>query len=110
GITATGSGLSVSQEASVKYPLPTLGVRGSGRIAPNWRINGFAQILKIKIGDYDGGLYNAGAGIEWGFSPQMIAGLGYDYYKYELTSSKDRAKGEFDYRFDGPKLYFSWNF
>jgi hypothetical protein len=40
----------------------------------------------------------------------MLAGLGYDYYKYNLTSQKDRAKGEFDYRFDGPKLYFRWTF
>src|SRR5262249_5137182 len=34
-ITATATGATISQEASVKYPLPTIGVRGSGRIAPN---------------------------------------------------------------------------
>jgi len=105
--SATGT---ISQEASVKYPLPTIGVRGNMRIADNWRLNGFGQFLKLKIGDYDGGLYNFGAGIEWAFTHEMIGGLGYDYYKYELTSSKDRAKGEFDYRFDGPKLYFGWTF
>jgi len=100
----------LSQEASVKYPLPTLGMRGSVRIADDWRLAGFGQVLKIKIGDYDGELYNFAGGVEWAFTNEMIAGLGYDYYKYNLTSSKDRARGEFDYRFDGPKLYFSWNF
>jgi len=105
--SATGT---LSQEASVKYPLPTLGMRGSMRVADNWRLAGFAQVLKLKIGDYDGELLNLGGGVEWAFTNEMIAGLGYDYYKYNLTSSKERARGEFDYRFDGPKLYFSWNF
>ena len=100
----------LSQEASVKYPLPTLGARGSVRVADNWRLSGFGQVLKLKIGDYDGELFNLGAGVEWAFTSEMIAGLGYEYYKYNLVSSKERARGEFDYQFDGPKLYFSWNF
>ena len=100
----------ISQEASVKYPLPTLGVRGSVRIAEGWRLAGFGQVLKVKINDYDGELYNFAGGVEWAFTHEMIAGLGYEYYKYNLTSSKERARGEFDYQFDGPKLYFSWNF
>jgi long-subunit fatty acid transport protein len=100
----------ITQEASVKYPLPTLGMRGSWRVAPNTRINGFGQILKLKIGDYDGELLNFGAGAEYAFTDEMIVGVGYDYYKYNLTSTKDKARGEFDYRFAGPKLNFSWNF
>ena len=106
---ATDTG-TISQEASVKYPLPTIGMRGSWRVAPDWRVTAFGQFLKVKINEYDGGLYNFGAGVEWAFTHEMIGGLGYDYYKYNLTSSKERARGEFDYRFDGPKLYFSWNF
>ena len=106
----TSSTGSLSQEASVKYPLPTIGMRGSWRVAPDWRVGGFGQILKVKINEYDGELYNFGAGVEWAFTHEMIGGLGYDYYKYNLTSTKDNARGEFDYRFDGPKLYFSWNF
>jgi opacity protein-like surface antigen len=109
-VAISGTGGTVSEDASVKYPLPTIGVRGSARITDNWRVNGFAQVLKLKIGDYDGSLYNLGAGLEWAFSHEMLAGLGYDYYKYELTSTKDNARGQFDYRFDGPKLYFGWTF
>jgi len=106
----TSASGSISQEASVKYPLPTLGARGSVRIADSWRLAGFGQILKLKIGDYDGELYNFAGGLEWAFTNEMIAGLGYEYYRYSLASSKDRARGEFEYRFDGPKVYFSWNF
>ena len=100
----------ISQEASVKYPLPTFGLRGSTQIAENWRLSGFGQFLKLKIGDYDGELLNFGAGIEWAFSRDMLLGAGYDYYKYNLTSTKDDKRGEFDYRFDGPRLYFGWSF
>jgi hypothetical protein len=100
----------ISQEAHVDFPLPTIGVRGAARFAENWHVTGFAQVLKVKIGDYDGELYNMGAAVEWAFSKNLLAGLGYDYYKYNLVSEKSHARGEFDYRFDGPKLYVGWSF
>lgn len=98
---------SISQEASVDVPLPTIGVRGNWKFADNWRVTAFAQLLKLKIGDYDGELNNAAIAAEWAFHPNMFAGLGYNYYKYNLSSTKERARGEFDYRFDGPILYIS---
>ena len=109
-LSSTGSTVSVSEEASVDYPLPTIGVRGNARFADNWRVTGFGQFLKLKIDEYDGEVLNFGVGLEWMFTRSMFAGLGYEHYKYNLVSTKDNARGEFDYRFDGPKLYFGWNF
>jgi opacity protein-like surface antigen len=109
-VSATGTSASINEEASVDYPLPTLGLRGSFRMGENWRVTGFGQLLKLKINEYDGEVINFGGGIEWAFTPAMYAGLGYDYYKYNLSSTKERARGEFNYEFDGPKLYFGWNF
>ena len=109
--TVSGQGgLAVSEEASVDYPLPTIGVRGNARMGDNWRITGFGQFLKLKIDEYDGEVVNFGVGLEWMFARGMFAGLGYESYKYNLVSTKDNARGEFDYRFDGPRLYFGWNF
>ena len=105
-----GSSGSLSQSASVDFPLPTIGVRGGWRFADSWRLSGFAQLMKVKIGDYDGGLYNGALAVEWAFLPQAYAGLGYNYYKYTLTSTKEHARGEFDFRFDGPALYVAWAF
>ena len=109
-ISATGSNVSLSDSASIDYPLPTLGVRGSARIGESWRVTGFGQFLKLKIDDYDGEVVNFGVGLEWAFAQSMFAGLGYEYYKYNLVSSKENARGEFNYEFDGPKLYFGWTF
>lgn len=106
----TSGSASISESASVDFPLPTIGLRGGWRFADNWRVTGFAQVLKIKIGDYDGTLANAAGGVEWAFHPNAYAGLGYNYYKYKLTSEKDNAKGRFDYKFDGPSLYAAWAF
>jgi hypothetical protein len=107
---AGSSGTVASQEASVKYPLPTIGARGSVRFADNWRITGFGQFLKLKINDYDGEVLNFAGAVEWAFSQSMFAGLGYDYYKYNLSSTKENARGEFEFKFDGPKLYFGFSF
>jgi hypothetical protein len=109
-LSSTGTAVSVSEEASVDYPLPTIGVRGSARLGDNWRVTGFGQFLKLKVGDYDGEVVNFGGGLEWAFSRSMFAGLGYDYYKYNLVSEKNGSRGEFNFEFDGPKLYFGWNF
>jgi len=106
----SGPSGNLSQTASVDFPLPTIGLRGGWRFADNWRLTGFAQLLKVKIGDYDGGLYNGAAAVEWAFLPQAYAGLGYNYYKYTLTSTKEHARGEFNFRFDGPALYVAWAF
>jgi hypothetical protein len=109
-LASTGNVASVSEEASVDYPLPTIGARGSARIGESWRVTGFGQFLKLKVGDYDGEVYNFGGGVEWAFSHRMFAGLGYEYYKYNLVSEKNGSRGEFNFEFDGPKLYFGWNF
>lgn len=106
---ASASG-TLSKEVSVNYPLPTLGVRGSARIGDNWRVSGFAQLLKLKVDEYDGEVVNYGVGLEWAYARNMLAGVGYDYYKYNLVSTKERTRAEFDYRFDGPKIYFGFSF
>jgi opacity protein-like surface antigen len=100
----------LSKSTAVEYPLPTIGVRGSARLGDNWRISGFGQILKLKIDEYDGEVINYGVGLEWAYARNMTAGIGYDYYKYNVVSTKERTRFEFDYRFDGPKLYFGFSF
>ncbi len=101
---------SLSESASLDFPLPTIGARGGVRLSDNWRLTGFGQLLKLKVGDYDGSLVNLGAGIEWMFLRQAYAGLGYSYYRYKLISEKDDARGEFTYRFNGPALYLGFAF
>jgi len=105
--SATGT---ISDDASVDFPLPTIGIRASARFADNWRVTGFGQALKLKIGDYDGSLLNGSIAAEWAFMPHAYGGLGYNYYKYKLTAEKENAKGKFDFRFDGPALYVGWTF
>src|SRR5262249_28450898 len=105
--SATGT---ISKSVSVEYPLPTLGARGSWRIGENWRLSGFGQILKLKVGDYDGEILNYGVGLEWAYARNMLGGLGYDYYKSNAVSPKERPRAEFDFRSDGPKLYFGFSF
>ena len=56
------------------FPLPTIGVRGGWKFADHWRVTGFAQFLKLKIGDYDGSLVNASTGVEWAFHPNFYVG------------------------------------
>jgi hypothetical protein len=109
-VSASTPAGTVSDEASVDFPLPTLGIRGSARFAETLRVTGYGQLLKVKIDEYDGELVNFGVGLEWSFHPQAYVGVGYNYYKYNLVSEKSNARGEFDYRFEGPTVYLGWAF
>lgn len=100
----------LSDSASVEAPLPTIGVRGSARVADNWRVTGFAQALKLKVGDYDGEIINATGAVEWAFTRNAYAGLGYNYYRYKIKSERENNRGQFDFRFGGPTLYAGWAF
>ncbi len=48
----------------------------------------------------------------WGDSPftLRLGAFGYSYYRYDLESEKNDARGEFTYRFGGPSLYLGFAF
>jgi hypothetical protein len=106
---ATQAG-TISDSASVDVPLPTLGVRGAFRLTEHLRLTGFAEALKVKIDQYDGEFLTATVGLEWAFMPQAYAGIGYNYFRYKLESTKGNARGRFDLDFDGPAVYAGWSF
>jgi hypothetical protein len=100
----------LDEAESVEAPLPTIGMRGSWRVADNWRLSGFAQALKLKVRDIDGEILNATASIDWAFTRNAYASLAYNYYKFKIRSERERNPGQFDFRFDGPALYVGYAF
>ena len=106
----TGLDRRVDEAESVEAPLPTIGVRGSWRIADNWRLSGFAQALKLKVRDIDGEILNGTASVDWAFTRNAYASLSYNYYKYKIRSFRERNPGQFDFRFDGPALNIGYAF
>jgi len=85
-------------------PLPTIGVYGAYALSPRWLVSGRADYFSLNYDDYDGRLLNFGAGVEYRITRNFGAGLAYRYVDYDLTATKTRFTGGFQYRFSGPVL------
>lgn len=86
-------------------PLPTLGLYATYALARSWTLATRADILDIKVNDYDGRLLNVGASLMYSFTRNFGAGLGYRYLDYKLEAIRSDFRGDFNYKFHGPTLF-----
>lgn len=124
GLHATRFNLGISGEASVGEagvstevrrrdflaPLPTIGAFGTYRIAPRVELNGRLDYLSLKLGDYDGKLVNAQAGVTYRILDHIALGAAYRYVDYRVGVDKERWEGRVHYKLHGPALVLQASF
>jgi len=91
-------------------PLPTAGLYGSYKLSQQFQLRGRVDYLSLSYGNYDGSLINWLAALDWRFSRNWGAGLGYRYVDYKLEATSSRLFGEVNYRFKGPTLFVTAGF
>ena len=94
----------------VLAPLPTLGLYGTWQPAPKVELTGRIDYLKLKIGDYDGKLVNAQAGVSYRIFNHASLGVAYRYVDYRLGVDKDAWNGRVRYKLHGPALVLQASF
>jgi opacity protein-like surface antigen len=98
-------GLQNDREASdFVAPMPTLGVFGTYEPMPKVILTGRADYMSLKIGDYDGSIFNGQAAIGYRVWRNVDLGVSYRYVKYKLDVDK-RLQTHLDYRFSGPSVF-----
>lgn len=65
---------------------------------------GRIDCFSFSSGDYQGGLVNLMAGVEYRFTDRFGVSLGYRYVDYALDIDWPQWRGGVDYRFRGPHL------
>ena len=88
-------------------PLPTIGLYGTYVVHPQVHVRGRVDYLSLKYNDYDGSLINWMAAVDWRFHKNMGVGIGYRYVDYELEADKSDFRGEVNYTFMGPTIFFN---
>ena len=113
----TGTGSVHGQAASTRtvngektVPLPTLGLYGTFALSDRWVLNTRADLLSLKLDDSKGRLVSLAANVIYRFTPHIGAGVGYRYVDYNLKRSSGAARGEFDYRYEGPQVLLDVGF
>ncbi|MGH6910628.1 MAG: outer membrane beta-barrel protein [Phenylobacterium sp.] len=85
-------------------PLPTLGVFGTYEPMPKVILTGRADYMSLKVGDYDGSIFNGQAAVGYRVWRNVDIGVAYRYVKYKLDIDK-RLQTHLDYRFSGPSVF-----
>jgi hypothetical protein len=86
-------------------PLPTVGLYGTYVVTPQLLLRGRVDFLSLKYQDYDGRLLNLMAALDWRFTKNFGAGVGYRYVDYKLEATKTNFTGEINYTFKGPTIF-----
>ena len=96
--------------ADVTAPLPVLGVSGAWKISEKWFMYGRAQIFRLEISEYKGGLDHASVKLEYSAFKHLGIGIGFDLFDLKLDIEKPAWNGTVDFEFRGPILYLKGNF
>jgi hypothetical protein len=105
GRVATAAGLEANrQHTKFLAPLPTVGVFGTYEPMPKLILTGRADYMSLKVGDYDGSIFNGQAAIGYRVWRNVDLGVSYRYVKYNLDVDK-RFQMDVDYRFSGPSVF-----
>ena len=104
------SGGGIAEAAERTIPLPTIGLQGSWALTPAWRINGMVQVFSLEYGDYEGSFTTGALAAEYRINRNFAVGAGYAMNDYNLDVTKGKARGSFDYQFNGPMIYVTGGF
>lgn len=89
-----------AEEALV--PLPTIGLYARREFGRGWAISGRVDYFSLKFDEYDGGLVNAMAEVDYHLTDHVAIAVGYRYVDYTLEVAKPNWRGGIEYRFSGP--------
>jgi len=104
------TGGAIAEAAERTIPLPTLGIQGSWALTPAWRINGAVQVFSLEYDDYEGSFTTGSLAAEYRINRNFAVGAGYTMNDYNLDVTKGKARGSFDYQFNGPMIYVTGGF
>lgn len=90
GVVSTGVS---SQTADVLAPLPVIGVRGGWVVAPDWFLDGQAQVFALNSNGYEGNWSDLRLGVTWMFHRNFGIGLSYNRFATDVDIDKTKYRG-----------------
>lgn len=100
-----GNPSSSSTSVSTPVPLPVIGLTADWYVNQRFKVFGFVEGLKAKIGDVDGRVLVTGAAAEYMFTRSLGAGARYMYTDVHADVTKTSFNGSFDWRMNSVALY-----
>ncbi len=108
-LTAGGKGLVVDE--SITAPLPVLKLTGDFALTRKWLLKAGMDLFYLKIGDFEGSIFDATVAAEYNAWKHVGFGLALDFFRAEVNAEDDDAYpgvdfiGNIDFGVSGLLLY-----
>lgn len=96
-------------EVGDSQPLPNIGGWYNFSPAKKWLVHARVDWISANIGDYDGGLWNVNAGVNYQAWRHVGIDLSWQYFNLHLDVDKDDWHGGADMTYSGPVLAVTFN-
>jgi hypothetical protein len=96
-------------EVGESQPLPNIGGWYNFSPAKRWLLHARVDWISANIGDYDGTLWNASAGVNFQAWRHVGFDLAWQYFNLNLKVDKDDWRGGADMTYSGPVLAVTFN-
>jgi len=97
-------------DANVDAPLPVIGARALWRFSDNWYLDGLAQAFYLSTSDLEGSILNSRVAVLWQPVPRFGLGAGFDWFRTNVDSEDPGFRGNLNWTYQGPQLFFSLAF
>jgi len=99
-----------AQTGSVSGPLPMIGLAGIFSVNPWFYFTADLAALKVTVNPYSGSLTDFGGTAVWQPFRHFALGAGYDFFKLSASVDAHRYNGNLDWRYSGPRVFFTASF
>jgi len=110
---SNGNSTSVSgstKKGDVSAPLPVIGLRAGWVVAPNIYLDAQGQYFKANVSGYDGSVWDLRAGATWMFTPNVGLGVGYNRFKLNVETEKEKFDGRLKVGYSGVQVFLTGAF
>ena len=95
--------------AKVSGPLPNIGGWYYYSPSSKWILGGRIDWLDASVDNYDGGILNLSAGVNYQLFKHVGIGVNYQTFGLDVNVKNDKWNGSIDLTWEGPYIYLSGN-
>lgn len=103
----SGGAVEIGGPASVKAPLPVIGMRGMRRIGGDFYLDGQLQYFALSFDGFDGNIINYRIAALWQPKKYIGIGVGFDSFNIDVDLEKDHLTGSMNWTYSGPQVFFN---
>ena len=106
-IIEDGDLIEIRRTARTEGPLPNVGAWYRYSISPRWAVRSRFDILKAKVGSYDGLMLNGALGVNFQAFEHFGIGVAYNYFELDVRVDESDWRGKIETIYEGAYIYIS---